>query len=102
MSKFSRALIFQIASFFGFVALVLWLGRLPAVTGAIFHAQQKLGAMGFWGFALYPLLFAACNLLLLPGGILAVSSGLFFGLWWGCALMLCGNVLSAALSFVVS
>ena len=39
--------------------------------------------MEFWGGVLYPLLYAACNVLLLPGGVLAIGSGLFFGLWWG-------------------
>src|SRR5581483_11912447 len=102
MSKNSRALLIQLASFVAFIAVIVWLGRSPVVTNAILHAQQKLGTMGLWGFALYPLLFAACNLLLLPGGILAVSSGLFFGLWWGFALMLVGNVISAALPFVGS
>src|SRR5581483_4893607 len=71
MSKNSRALLIQLASFVAFIAVIVWLGRSPVVTNAILHAQQKLGTMGLWGFALYPLLFAACNLLLLPGGILA-------------------------------
>lgn len=51
---------------------------------------------------LYPLLIAACNLLLLPGGILCIGSGLFFGLWWGFLLALSGNVLGAALAFLLS
>jgi uncharacterized membrane protein YdjX (TVP38/TMEM64 family) len=31
-----------------------------------------------------------------------VSSGLFFGLWWGFAIILAGNVVAAAFSFLVS
>jgi uncharacterized membrane protein YdjX (TVP38/TMEM64 family) len=58
--------------------------------------------MGAWGGALYPLLFAACNILLLPGGVLAIGSGLFFGLWWGTALNIAGTVLGAAASFFIS
>ena len=76
MSKFSRALLLQIASFIAFVAVIVWFGRSPMVMHAIADAQRKLGTMGLWGFALYPLLFAGCNLLLLPGGILCLT-------WYG-------------------
>jgi len=102
MTKLHRAFAIQVFSFVVFVALIVAAGRSQFVTHRILEAQQRLGTMGLWGFALYPLLFAACNLLLLPGGILAVSSGLFFGLWWGFVLMLFGNVISAAVAFFLS
>ena len=57
---------------------------------------------GAWAGICYPLLFAACNILLLPGGILAVGSGFFFGLWWGFLLVLAGNIISTAISFALS
>ena len=41
MSKFSRALLFQIASFIAFVAVIVWVGRSPMVTHAIFDAQRN-------------------------------------------------------------
>jgi uncharacterized membrane protein YdjX (TVP38/TMEM64 family) len=66
------------------------------------RAQHRIGAMEIWGGVLYPLLYAACNVLLLPGGVLAIGSGLFFGLWWGFALNLAGNVLGAAASFFLA
>lgn len=101
-SKLSRAVAFQIGSFALFVAAIVWIGRSPSVLQAIARAQQKIGAMEQWGLVLYPLMFAVCNILLLPGGILAVSSGLFFGLWWGFAITLAGNFAGAAFSFLVS
>ena len=67
--------------------------------GVLARMQQRLGAMEWWGALLYPLLVAACNLLLLPGSVLTLGSGLFFGLWWGTFLVLCGNVLGAAAAF---
>jgi uncharacterized membrane protein YdjX (TVP38/TMEM64 family) len=43
-----------------------------------------------------------CNILLLPGGILCVGSGFFFGLWWGFLIVLIGNAIGAAVSFALS
>ncbi len=57
---------------------------------------------GVWAAICYPLLFAACNILLLPGGVLAVGSGFFFGLWWGFLIVLIGNVVATAISFALS
>jgi uncharacterized membrane protein YdjX (TVP38/TMEM64 family) len=50
----------------------------------------------------YPLLYAACNVLLLPGGVLSIGAGFFFGLWWGFLIALVGNVAGAAISFFIS
>jgi uncharacterized membrane protein YdjX (TVP38/TMEM64 family) len=66
------------------------------------RAQQKIEEMEVWGGVLYPLLYAACNVLLLPGGVIAIGSGLFFGLWWGAALSLVGNVVGAAVAFGIA
>jgi uncharacterized membrane protein YdjX (TVP38/TMEM64 family) len=84
----------------GLGAGVLWFlaQRFPVVEH-ITRAQHAIGEMDVWGGVLYPLLYATCNVLLLPGGVLAVGSGLFFGLWWGAAINIAGNVLGAAVSF---
>lgn len=81
------------------LAVLSW--YLP-IADIIARTQHRLGAMEIWGGILYPLLYATCNVLLLPGGVLAIGSGLFFGLWWGFALNLAGNVLGAAASFVLA
>lgn len=57
---------------------------------------------GAWAGICYPLLFAACNILLLPGGVLAVGGGFFFGLWWGFLIVFVGNIVSTAISFSLS
>jgi len=81
-------------------AAVLWFaGRHFPVVDYITRAQDAIGRMEVWGGVLYPLLYAVCNVLLLPAGVLAIGSGLFFGLWWGSAINLAGNVLGAAISF---
>lgn len=58
--------------------------------------------LGVWSAVCYPLLYAACNVLLLPGGFLSVGGGFFFGLWWGFFIILAGNVGGAAISFFIS
>jgi uncharacterized membrane protein YdjX (TVP38/TMEM64 family) len=99
MSKISRAVAFEAAC----LALAVVVGAFLAHHYDLLHVlarmQQRLGQMEWWGALLYPLLVAACNLLLLPGSVLTVGSGLFFGLWWGTFLVLCGNVLGAAVAF---
>jgi len=48
---------------------VLWvLARFFPVVDYITRAQRTVGELEFWGGVLYPLLYAACNILLLPAG----------------------------------
>jgi len=102
MSQFKRALVLQLAGLALAVGFVAWLAQHYPVVDFIVRLQQKIGAMQFWGAVLYPLLYGACNVLLLPGGVLAIGSGLFFGIWWGFFLNLVGNVGGAAVSFFIS
>jgi len=102
MRRFVRALATQ---FFGLAVLAVactWAARSLPVLTWIGFLQAKVMATVYWSAALYPLLYAACNVLLLPGGVLAIGSGLFFGLWWGTFLVLAGNVAAAAVAFFVS
>jgi uncharacterized membrane protein YdjX (TVP38/TMEM64 family) len=64
--------------------------------------QQKVMHWGAWSAICYPLLYACCNVLLLPGGFLSLGGGFFFGLWWGFLIILVGNVGGAAISFYIS
>lgn len=73
----------------------------PVVT-KIRAAQAWMASHGTRGAALYPLFYALCNVLLLPAGILSIGGGFFFGLWWGFVLVLSGNVLGAAIAFLIS
>jgi uncharacterized membrane protein YdjX (TVP38/TMEM64 family) len=102
MSKLKRALFLQLAGLALGVGAVVWASRHYPVLDAIVRLQNTIVTMGFWGAVLYPLLYATCNVLLLPAGVLAVGSGLFFGLWWGFALNLAGNVAGAAGAFFIS
>ncbi|MEA3213617.1 MAG: hypothetical protein QOE70_6674 [Chthoniobacter sp.] len=102
MRRFKHALLLQFAALAASALFIGWIAHRYPLVHYLVRAQQKVGAMEFWGGVLYPLLYAACNVLLLPGGVLAIGSGLFFGLWWGFFLNLAGNVTGAAVSFFVS
>jgi uncharacterized membrane protein YdjX (TVP38/TMEM64 family) len=81
--------------------LLVFVHSLP-VAEYVTRAQRTLTELEVWGGLLYPLLFAGCNLLLLPGGVLAIGAGLFFGLWWGWALNLAGSTLGAAAAVLIA
>lgn len=84
------------------VALMAFLARHFQLIQVVLHMQKKIDQMHAWGGVLYVPLRAACNVLLLPGSVLTVASGLCFGLWWGFLLSLLGNVLGAAVTFGIS
>ncbi len=102
MSKLKRALYFQLGGLALAAGVIVWVSRHYPVAQILADWQRTIAALGAAGAALWPLLYAACNVLLLPAGVLAVGSGLFFGLWWGFALNLAGNVLGAAGAFFIS
>ncbi|MEQ1860959.1 MAG: TVP38/TMEM64 family protein [Chthoniobacteraceae bacterium] len=97
--RFRNAVLWQCAGLALGAAALWWSARHFPVVEHITRAQHAIGRMEVWGGVLYPLLYAGCNVLLLPGGVLAIGSGLFFGLWWGTAINLAGNLLGAAVAF---
>src|SRR5215475_15017214 len=102
MPKVSRAICWQVGALVIAFALAIVLSRFLPIVGFIEVSQQRVMSWGTWGAVCYPLLFAACNILLLPGGILAVGGGFFFGLWWGFLIVLVGNLVATAVSFALS
>ena len=102
MLKVTRAVLFQLLCILLIGTALIWAAQHFPVVEMITQAQNKVGQMKWWSAVLYPILLAGCNILLLPGGVLAVGSGLFFGLWWGFFLILLGNVGGAAVAFWIS
>lgn len=100
MLRSRRGTYFKIGVSVAVVATLVLLSRVFPIVDLVKAAQEHVLRWGVWSAICYPLLFAACNLLLLPGGILNVGSGFFFGLWWGFAIVVGGNALSAALAFM--
>ena len=102
MSKARRAVLVQLGALGLFVALFLVGSRFFPIADWVAQIQQKIMHLGVWSAIWYPLLYACCNVMLLPGGILSIGGGFFFGLWWGFLIILVGNVTGAAIAFVLS
>jgi len=97
-----RVIFWQGAAVVAAIALAVTFSRFFPVVSFVEALQQRVMSWGAWAGICYPLLFAACNILLLPGGVLAVGGGFFFGLWWGFLIVFAGNVISTAISFSLS
>ena len=102
MLSFPRVILWQAAAIVCGIALAVALSRFFPVVSFISALQERVMSWGAWAGICYPLLFAACSILLLPGGILAVGGGFFFGLWWGFLIVLAGNIVATAISFALS
>src|SRR5216117_393908 len=102
MLRVRRSFYWQLAALVLAIALVFALSRFFPVVDFIQALQKRVMSLGAWAAICYPLLFAICNVLLLPGGILAVGAGFFFGLWWGFLIVFAGNIVGTAISFALS
>jgi uncharacterized membrane protein YdjX (TVP38/TMEM64 family) len=102
MLKVQRSLYLQVACLGLAIALVIFFAWSFPILDIIAQAQLHVMHWGTWSAIGYPILFAACSLLLLPGGVLSIGSGFLFGLWWGFVIVLIGNILAAAVAFVLS
>lgn len=102
MPKFRRSIYLQAALLTIAVVLLLALSRFFPIADFIEAMQRRVMNLGAWAALCYPLLFAVCNILLLPGGLLAIGGGFFFGLWWGFVIVFTGNLLATAVSFALS
>src|SRR5438045_3121345 len=102
MVQIRRAIILQLGGLLVLGIALFILSRLFPLVDILADVQQHVMRWGAWSAISYPLLYAGCNVLLLPGGLLVVGAGCFFGLWWGFFIALVGNVSGAAISFFIS
>jgi uncharacterized membrane protein YdjX (TVP38/TMEM64 family) len=102
MVQIRRAIILQLSGLLVVGLLFFFLSRLFPVVDILADVQQHVMRWGAWSAIWYPVLYACCNVLLLPGGVLSVGAGFFFGLWWGFLIALVGNVGGASISFFIS
>lgn len=99
--KIERAFWLQILAVLVIVSGAAALWHLFPLADALGVVQQRVMRWGAWSAICYPILYACCNVLLLPGGILSIGGGFFFGLWWGFLIILLGNLTGAAISLLI-
>jgi len=96
-----RAFWFQIGGLIVAIIVIAILWHFFPVADLLAAVQERVMHWGAWSAIFYPLLYASCNLLLLPGGVLSIGGGFFFGLWWGFFIVLLGNLAGAALAYLI-
>jgi uncharacterized membrane protein YdjX (TVP38/TMEM64 family) len=101
LNKTNRALWLQPVAVLGAIGIMVALWSIFPVPELLELIQQRVMRWGVWSAICYPILYACCNVLLLPGGVLSIGGGFFFGLWWGFLIVLIGNVAGAAISFFI-
>jgi uncharacterized membrane protein YdjX (TVP38/TMEM64 family) len=102
MVKIRRAIMVQLSGLIIVAIVLFFVSRVLPLVDILATVQQRVMQGGAWSAICYPLLYACCNVLLLPGGVLSIGAGFFFGLWWGFLIALLGNVIGAAISFFIS
>src|SRR5438477_579485 len=101
MVQIRRAIIVQLSGLILVAIALFFLSRVFPIIDILAAVQQRVMQWGAWSAICYPLLYACCNVLLLPGGVLSIGAGFFFGLWWGFLIALLGNVAGAALGLAL-
>jgi uncharacterized membrane protein YdjX (TVP38/TMEM64 family) len=96
--KSSRALLAHFTLLLLLCFALVWLVRWMPVAEKIKSVQALVSQKPMLGASLHPLLFGLCNILLLPGGILAIGAGMFFGVWQGCLLNLLGSAIASVVA----
>src|SRR3712207_5157969 len=102
MVQVRRALYVQVGGLLLVAITIFVLSRFFPLADLLASVQEHVMHWGVWSAIAYPILYACCNVLLLPGGFLSLGGGFFFGLWWGFLITLVGNVGGAAISFYIS
>jgi uncharacterized membrane protein YdjX (TVP38/TMEM64 family) len=100
--RFPWSWVFQVAGLALAGGVAFFLSARYPLIDYLADARSTVEQLGLWSGLIYPFACAGCNLLLLPGGVLSIGGGFFFGLWWGFLLILCGNLLGAASAFVIA
>ena len=101
MHPATKATVAQIALALFIVVALVCLAQSAPFLGAVEETENVVRRWGALSIVVYPLLVMAATVLFLPGGVLSLGGGFFFGLWWGTALVLLGNLLGAAVAFWV-
>lgn len=98
----NKKLLIQFGVFLLIIGGLVTLGQFVPVLEVLSNLQKAVESHGWRAGLVYPFVFAGCNLLLLPGGVVSMGAGFFFGLWWGFLIVVTGNLISAAAAFFIA
>lgn len=101
MNPALKATAWQAAAALAVVGALAYVAHSAPFLGAVEETEDVVRRWGTMSVLIYPFLVMAATVLFLPGGILSLGGGFFFGLWWGTLLVLAGNMLGAAAAFLV-
>ena len=64
--------------------------------------ETWIESLGFWGPAVFVLVYILATVLFIPGSLLTLAAGALFGLGLGFVLVSIGSVIGAALAFLIA
>jgi uncharacterized membrane protein YdjX (TVP38/TMEM64 family) len=64
--------------------------------------EHWVAALGLWAYVIYVLAYLVLASLVLPESLLGVAAGVIFGFFKGFAVLICANVLAAALQYALA
>lgn len=84
------------------IAALLVIGRMLPVDRALEVTREWIDGLGAWGPLAFVLLYVLATVLLLPGSILTIAAGAFFGLGFGLVLTSLSATTGAACAFLIA
>jgi len=98
----SKARIFKIGLIVVALAAIVVLFRVLPVAQWLNAFRAWVSELGFAGYVLYALVYAACGGLFIPASILTLGAGATFGVIKGTIVVVIGATLGATLAFIVA
>jgi len=98
----SKARIFKIGLIVVALAAIVVLFRVLPVAQWLNAFRAWVSELGFAGYVLYALVYAACVVLFIPASILTLGAGATFGVIKGTIVVVIGATLGATLAFIVA
>ena len=98
----SKARLFKIGLVIVAIAAIVVLFRVLPVAQWLTAFRAYVAGLGFAGYVLYVLVYAACVVLFIPASILTLGAGATFGVIKGTIVVVIGATLGATLAFIVA
>jgi uncharacterized membrane protein YdjX (TVP38/TMEM64 family) len=98
----SKSRLFKIGLVIIAIAAIVVLFRVLPVAQWLTAFRTWVAGLGFLGYVLYALVYAACVVLFIPASILTLGAGATFGVIKGTIVVVIGATLGATLAFIVA